>query len=78
MKLVDIVKIWEDGYNPSDIQKEIVNHRANTCDGCDKLKFNDSGNFFFCGACGCPMGNKIFYPMQAKDSGTCPLNKWEK
>lgn len=78
MKIVDIIKIWEDGYAPNDLQKEIAYDRAQTCDGCDKLRFNESGNFFFCGACGCALGNKIFFPKAAKDSGLCPLNKWEK
>jgi len=74
-KVIDIIKLWEEGYNPSDLQKEIVNSRASVCDGCDKLRFNESNNFFYCGACGCPLGNKLFNPNQ---QGLCPLDKWEK
>lgn len=75
-KVIDIIKLWE-GQNPNatDLQKEIAESRANTCDGCDKLRFNQGVGFFYCGECGCPLGNKIFNPQKL---GLCPLDKWEK
>jgi hypothetical protein len=78
MKIVDIIKIWEDGYAPNDLQKEIANHRAEMCDGCDKLRFNESSNFFFCAGCGCPIGHKLFTPNNPDGSSLCPLDKWKK
>jgi hypothetical protein len=74
-KLIDIINIWEEQYTPSDLQKEIINHRATVCEECPQLKFNESNQFFFCGGCGCSLGNKLFNPQKA---GLCPLNNWEK
>ena len=74
-KLIDIVKLWETETLPQDIQKEVANHRASICDSCDKLRYNEQNKFYFCGGCGCPLGNKIFNPHL---EGVCPLNKFNK
>ena len=74
-KVIDIIKLWEEQYTPTDIQKEIVNHRATTCDSCPHLKFNESNQFFFCGGCGCSLGSKLFNPQKEE---LCPLNMWQK
>ena len=72
-KFLEITKSWITAINPSDEQQRIADQRIAVCNTCEFRKYNDVGDFFFCGSCGCPLKGKIYSPVEK----SCPKGKWE-
>jgi ribosomal protein L32 len=72
-KIHEIAVSWWRAENPTKKQSELAQKRLAICVECDSHK--ESIVFgYVCGECGCPIGKKIFTPM----NGSCPLKKWDK
>jgi len=75
-KLSEIFQSWVAAANPTQDQQAIAEYRTSVCDTCINKSFNSTLNFYFCGACGCPLNKKVFSPKPGSEA--CPLAKWEK
>jgi len=71
-KFLEIAKSWITAMNPSEEQQSIADQRIEVCNSCSFRKYNDVGDFYFCGVCGCPLKGKVYSPLQ----NSCPENKW--
>lgn len=70
-KIAEIAVSWWRAENPTKEQSDIAKKRLAICMECDMRK--ESAVFgFICGKCGCPLGKKIFSPINE----SCPLGKW--
>lgn len=72
-KFLEITKSWITAINPSDEQQLVADQRIAVCNTCDFRKYNDVGDFFYCGLCGCVLKGKIYSPVEK----SCPDNRWE-
>jgi hypothetical protein len=70
-KIHEIAVSWWRAENPTKEQSDLAQERLTICMGCDSRKESIVFNYV-CGECGCPIGKKIFTPM----NGSCPLKKW--
>lgn len=71
-KFLEITKSWIAAVNPSEEQQQRADQRIAICDTCDTKKYNNVGDFYYCGACGCPLKGKVYSPVEK----SCPENKW--
>ncbi len=72
-KVKEIVISWWRAENPTPEQSKIAEKRLGMCMKCPSRKESDVFNYV-CGECGCPLGKKIFSPVEV---GACPLGKWD-
>jgi len=72
-KFLEITKSWITAINPSDEQQRIADQRIAVCNECPFRKYNDVGDFYYCGKCGCPLKSKIYSPVEK----SCPEGRWE-
>ncbi len=71
-KFLEITKSWITAVNPNPQQQAIANQRIAVCDTCEFKKYNDVGDFYYCGSCGCPLKGKVYSPVYK----ACPEHKW--
>lgn len=74
-KLQEIAIAWYNTIFKPEDGRELSDRRFQVCLGCEHIKENEIGKFFYCGACGCPLVSKIRSP-KAKEA--CPKGKWEE
>jgi hypothetical protein len=72
-KFLEIAQSWVTALNPSEEKQAIADQRIAVCNDCPFRKYNDVGDFFFCGSCGCPLAGKIYSPVEK----SCPKGFWE-
>ena len=72
-KFLEITKAWITAVNPSDEQQHIADQRIAVCNTCEFRKYNDVGDFYYCGDCGCPLKGKIYSPAEK----SWPKGKWD-
>jgi hypothetical protein len=72
-KFLEIATSWARALNPSEEQQKIAEQRIAACNDCPFRKYNDIGNYYYCGKCGCPLSGKIYSPVEK----SCPDNRWE-
>jgi len=80
-KFKEIASAWIEASNPTPESQALAEKRIATCNGCSFRKKNTTVvDFYYCGACGCPLNKKIFStPTGIKfDKNLCPKQKWEK
>jgi ribosomal protein L37E len=75
-KFEEIAKAWLAALNPTPSQQEIADYRIEICNGCEFKAHNQTLDFYYCNACGCPLSKKIFSPMPPDKA--CPKQKWDK
>jgi len=73
-KLVEIAKAWIAAANPTEEEKATAEKRIAVCDSCEFNRYNQTLDFHYCGACGCPLSKKIFSPLS--NSEACEEGKW--
>ena len=71
-KFLEIAKSWIIGFNPTEEQQQRADQRIAVCNDCPYRKYNDVGDFYYCGQCGCPLKGKVYSPVEK----SCPENKW--
>ena len=71
-KFIEIARSWIAAINPTPEQQRIADTRIAFCNTCDFRKYNDVGDFFYCGSCGCPLQKKIYSPVEK----SCPEKFW--
>jgi uncharacterized paraquat-inducible protein A len=71
-KFLEITKSWIAALNPSEEQQQRADQRIAVCNECPFRKYNDVGDFYYCGKCGCPLKSKVYSPVEK----SCPENKW--
>jgi hypothetical protein len=71
-KFLEIARSWITAMNPSEEKQAIAGQRIAICNECPFRKYNDVGDFYYCGSCGCPLAGKIYSPVEK----SCPENKW--
>jgi hypothetical protein len=71
-KFLEIAQSWITAVNPSEEKQLIADQRIAVCNTCEIRKYNEVGDFFYCGDCGCPLKGKIYSPVEK----SCPKNKW--
>ncbi len=74
-KLGEIAESWIIAANPTEEQKEKAEKRLAICEECEFSRYNGSFNYYYCGACGCPLSKKIFSPLPGNEA--CPHQKWD-
>ena len=72
-KFLEITKSWIAAMNPSEEQQQKADQRIEVCNECSFRKYNDVGDFYYCGKCGCPLNKKVF----STNYNACPAKKWE-
>lgn len=74
MNILDILEAWIIAGNPTKIQKELSEKRAEICESCEFKKEIIKGIKLSikCSKCGCPLAKKIF----TNSYNACPMNKW--
>ena len=71
-KFIEIARSWITAVSPTEEQQQRAEQRIAVCNDCEFRKYNNVGDFYFCGVCGCPLKGKIYSPVEK----SCPENKW--
>ena len=70
-KVTEIFNAWKVSMNPSEEQEQIAQERLAVCETCE---FKKDEPVLHCGACGCPLGKKVFSQVPR----SCPKGKWNR